>query len=62
MNNKIFAVDMDLEQLLNNIGIKIKYFNIFKKSTYKILKEISKKWKYLDKDIKDEITKLIMED
>lgn len=45
----------ELECVLKNIGIKTKWFGLFYKSTYRVLKEISKKWDKLDDDTQHKI-------
>ena len=45
----------ELEEILKGIGIKTKWFGLFYKSTYRVLKEISKKWDSLDDDIQHKI-------
>ena len=45
----------ELEDVLKNIGIKTKWFGLFYKSTYRVLKEISKKWNKLDDNTQHKI-------
>lgn len=45
----------EVEEVLKNIGIKTKWFGLFYKSTYRVLKEISKKWDKLDDDTRNKV-------
>lgn len=49
-------MDEDFKQLLRSIGIKTTWFGLFYKSTYRVLKEISRKWDNLDNDTQDKIS------
>ena len=45
----------ELEEVLKDIGIKTKWLGLFYKSTYRVLREISKKWDDLDDDTQHKI-------
>ena len=47
----------NIESELKNIGIKANWFGIFKKSSFQIFKEVSKKWGKFDKEGRDECFK-----
>jgi hypothetical protein len=55
LGRKDKKMDKEFKELLKSIGVNTKWFGIWRKSTYRVLKEISKKWSVLDDETQHKI-------